>query len=213
MKKIIEEYNIDITQLFEAFQKAVNFNMVCSITDVNGTIIYVNDRFCEICKYLKEELIGQNHRIINSGYHPQDFFRNLWGTITRGEIWRGEVKSQAKDGTYFWLDSIIIPLVNANGKIVQYFSLRMPINEKKELEELNEKRIKNIEKILFQISHQIRQPIVQILAVADLFEEVDLSELELKQCIQHMKEAAQHLDQCTKELTAFVVEEKKKVIR
>jgi len=89
----------------------------------------------------------------------------------------------------------------------------MPINEKKELEELNEKRIKNIEKILFQISHQIRQPIVQILAVADLFEEVDLSELELKQCIQHMKEAAQHLDQCTKELTAFVVEEKKKVIR
>jgi len=109
MKKITEEYNIDITQVFEAFQKAVNFNMVCSITDVNGTIIYVNDRFCEICKYSKEELIGQNHRIINSGYHPQDFFRNLWGTITRGEIWRGELKSQAKDGTYFWLDSIIIP--------------------------------------------------------------------------------------------------------
>ena len=186
MKKITEEYNIDITQLFEAFQKAVNFNMVCSITDVNGTIIYVNDRFCEICKYSTEELIGQNHRIINSGYHPREFFRNLWGTITRGEIWRGEVRSQAKDRTYFWLDSIIIPLVNANGKIVQYFSLRMPINEKKELEELNEKRIKNIEKILFQISHQIRQPIVQILAVADLFEEVDLSELELKQCIQHM---------------------------
>ena len=202
---------IKLPKLLAAYQQAIDFNIICSITDVEGNIIYVNRRFCEVSKFSQEELLGQNHKIVNSGFHSKEFFKNVWDTITQGKIWRGEVKSKAKDGSFFWLDSTIIPILDKKGNITQYFSLRMPIDDKKELERQNEMRIKSLEEMLFQISHKMRQPVTQILGVAGLLGSSGLSKKELHDIIGLMEISAKLLDHFTKDLSEFMSKEKAKI--
>lgn len=97
--------------------------------------MYANDLFCKYSKYTRSELVGKNHRIINSGYHSKDFFAELWKTILSGKIWRGEIKNKAKDGSYYWVDTVISPAYNSAGEIEQFLSIRNPITEKKQHEE------------------------------------------------------------------------------
>ncbi|MBS1512063.1 MAG: PAS domain S-box protein [Bacteroidetes bacterium] len=127
--------NPDASVLLQAYQSAINAAAIVSITDTRGRIIYVNDKFVEISQYSAHELIGKTHRIINSGYHTADFFTVMWQQITTGMVWRGEIKNKAKDGSHYWVDTVITPMKDEQGNVFRYLSIRNLITLQKEHEE------------------------------------------------------------------------------
>jgi PAS domain S-box-containing protein len=121
----------------KAWAQALNSFAVVAETDTNGRITFANDPFCHISKYSREELLGKNHQeVVNSGYHSKEFWKEMWSTIGRGQIWRGEVKNRAKDGSIYWVDTVIVPLLGVNGKPETYLAIRFVTTERKVAEEL-----------------------------------------------------------------------------
>jgi PAS domain S-box-containing protein len=125
---------LDLNLALKQFKFALNHTSIVSITDLEGKIKYANQKFSRISQYSRNELIGKNHRIVNSSYHEKGFWRDMWETIHAGNLWRGEVQNRAKDGSYYWVDTFIVPILDSQRKIIEFMSIRNDITQKKQHE-------------------------------------------------------------------------------
>jgi len=154
----------DTNRRLEEIRYALDQAAIVAITDQRGIITYANDKFCEISKYDRNELLGQDHRIINSGHHPKAFIRDLWRTIAQGRIWRGELRNRAKDGAFYWVDTTIVPLLNADGKPREYLAIRSDITARKAMEQqlADQAALTQLGQLAAVVAHEVRNPLAGV---------------------------------------------------
>ena len=197
---------LDIVKELNDQKHALDEAAIVAITDAKGKITYVNRKFTEISQYSKQELIGQDHRIINSGYHPKEFFRNLWKTIAKGEIWAGEVCNRAKDGSEYWVYTTIVPFCDAKNRPYQYVAIRTDITRGKQAQQLVEserakatyaEKMASLGQMAAGIAHELGNPIAALTTwldvVANAVDAGNLEELDINSTLPMVKARAEQM--------------------
>ena len=201
----------------ESQKYALDQSAIVAITDVKGNIIYVNEQFCQISKYSAEELMGKNHRIINSGLHPPEFFQEMWRTIASGNVWKSEIRNKAKDGSYYWVYTTITPFLNENSVPTMFVSIRFDITAQKLMEkELEDKLLerekmlnalshknKQLEDFCHIISHNLRAPLSNLSLMIELLNDSD-NESEKRELLGKFKHVTDYLQETFDELVSAI---------
>lgn len=186
----------------ETVVKGLNHAAIVAMTDLDGTIVFVNKKFTEVSGYSAEELIGSNHRILKSGHHPPEFFENMWSTIAQGKTWHGEVCNRRKDGTFYWVDTTILAFTQANGQ-PGYLAIRFEITARKKLEEqlIYNSKLASLGEMAAGLAHQLNNPLSIIVGYLDVIgEEVRKNpEADLK-----LKKAFDRIGAALKRLTIII---------
>lgn len=167
---------LEMNNLLKVQQYALDASAIVAETDLKGKITYVNDNFCKISGYSRGELLGKDHRVLNSSLHPKKFFKNMWDTIQSGNVWHGEIRNRKKNGDYYWVDSTLVPFVDNSGMIKKYVAIRFDITGKKEQELYLKEAAQSKANFLATMSHEIRTPLNGVIGMATLLKEEKLSE-------------------------------------
>ena len=188
---------------------ALDQSTIVAITDQRGIINYVNDEFCRISRYSREELLGQDHRIINSSYHPKEFIRDLWTTIAAGQVWKGELRNLAKDGSIYWVHTTIVPFLNPEGKPYQYVAIRHDITQRKRAEEQVLQQAAELQRaaqlsfvgeLAAGLAHEIKNPLAGIQGGVDiLIRRRDRNDPE-REALEGMRHEVQRIDNTVRAL-------------
>lgn len=182
------------------YKYALDVSAVTSLTDKRGVITFVNQNFCVRAQHQQDELIGQTHRVVNSGYHTAEFFENLWATIGKGKVWKGELKNRRKDGTHFWVATTIVPFLDMHKQPYQYMAIQQDITERKETEEVLiaknrelEKTNTELDRFVYSASHDLRSPLASVLGLLH-FIEIESTEQQILDYARMIRESINRLD-------------------
>lgn len=149
--------------------KALDASTILTVTDTNGVILDVNDKFCELSQYTREESIGTPYHIVNSGHHPKEFWQDMWQTISAGRTWKGEIRNKAKDGSNYWVSTVINPVVGPDGKMYKFMAIQQDITARKQLETQQQALLDDLAAYAYQTSHKLRGPLARMLGLTHLF--------------------------------------------
>jgi two-component system sensor histidine kinase/response regulator len=188
---------------------ALDQHAIVSMTDVRGTITYANDRFCAISGYSRDELLGQNHRIIGSGMHETAFFTHMWETIAAGRVWHGEICNRNRNGSQYWVSATLVPLLGERGQVTQYIAIRTDITARKEAEramvaakEAAEQANRVKSDFLANMSHEIRTPMNGVIGMTDLVLDTELTS-DQREYLGIVKSSADDLLQIVNDILDF----------
>ena len=175
-----------------AFENAIDDNILLSVTDEAGTILTVNKKFCGVTQYNEADILGKNHNLLNAGYHTKAFFTDLWNTITAGNTWKGDIKNKCRDGQYYWVDAVIVPIPGEhNAK--EYLCMGVLVNNRKEAETA-------LSDAAFIVSHKIRQPFVNMQALLTFMLLEDMPMNEMKAMAKLMQAELTKIDDLTRQM-------------
>ena len=167
----------DLVQELREQKFALDQSAIVATTDAKGIITKVNDRFCQISGYSRDELIGKTHKVVNSSHHPKAFFQHMWQTISSGQVWRGEICNRKKSGEFYWVSTTITPFLDSEGRPYQYLAIRQDITELKQAQQIiserevqlaNASRLSAIGEMAAAITHEINNPLAVILGRAEM---------------------------------------------